>query len=86
MRVLTASSLSLMLAASTSAQNITFLTSLAQELTSLGLTSLVTAVTSINSTAAGQSLLAQLGNSTQTIFAPNNQGCKSYASSSLLIN
>ena len=69
-------SLSLSLAVAASAQNLTFLTSLAQELTSLGLTSLVTAVTSINSTAAGQSLLSQLGNSSQTIFAPNNAGCE----------
>jgi len=74
MRVLSSASLSLLLAAVVSAQNVTFLAGLAQELSNLGLTSLVAAVTSINSSSAGQSLLAQLGNSTQTVFAPNNQG------------
>ncbi|KLO17860.1 Fasciclin-domain-containing protein [Schizopora paradoxa] len=74
MRLLTSASLSLSLAVAASAQNITFLTSLAEQLSALGLTSLVSAVTSLNSTATGQSVLAQLGNSTQTIFAPNNAG------------
>lgn len=58
------------------AQNLTFLTSLLQELQSLGLTSLINATESINSTTTGQQLLATLGNGTQTLFAPNNAGCE----------
>ena len=66
------------LAGPVAAQNITFLTDLLQQLQSLGLTSLINATESINSTTTGQQLLATLGNGTQTLFAPNNQGCESW--------
>ena len=64
------------LAGPAAAQNITFLTDLLQQLQSLGLTSLINATESINSTTTGQKLLSTLGNGTQTLFAPNNQGCE----------
>lgn len=64
------------LAGSAAAQNATVLTQLVQQLESMNLTSLINATTSINSTSAGQQLLSQLGNGTQTLFAPNNAGCE----------
>ncbi|KAH8119017.1 Fasciclin-domain-containing protein [Phellopilus nigrolimitatus] len=62
----------LMLAATVTAQNATFLAQFLQELQNLGLTSLANVSSHINSTSTGQSLLSTLGTGPQTIFAPNN--------------
>jgi len=60
-------------------QNSTYLAGLVQTLNSAGLTSLATAIGSINSTGPGNQLLANLSNrgKNYTIFAPNNDACRS---------
>ncbi|KLO17864.1 Fasciclin-domain-containing protein [Schizopora paradoxa] len=64
-------SLALMLAVGASAQNYSYLSSLNQQLTTMGLYSLVDAINSIQSTNAGQRLFSQLDNTEQLFFAPN---------------
>ncbi|KAL5523570.1 hypothetical protein ACEPAG_7743 [Sanghuangporus baumii] len=72
MRFSTAFSTLALLAGPVAAQNTTFLTELVQQLQSLNLTSFINASTVANQTTTGQALLASLGSSPQTIFAPNN--------------
>ena len=60
-------------------QNSTYLTGLLQALNGAGLTTLATAVGFVNSTGAGNQLLATLSSqkNNYTIFAPNNDACQS---------
>ena len=56
--------------------NTTVLTAVVQALESLGLTSLATVAASVNSTTAGEALLAQLSQGVAlTVFAPSNDAC-----------
>lgn len=76
MRTVSTVSLALMLAVGASAQNYTSLvTSLTQQLSSMGLDSLVDAINSITNTNAGQRLFSQLDNAQQTFFAPSDAAC-----------
>lgn len=68
-------------AALAQAQNLTYLTGLVQTLTAQNLTQLAQVAANINSTAAGQALLAGLPNGNLTLFAPNDQACESSCSS-----
>jgi uncharacterized surface protein with fasciclin (FAS1) repeats len=68
----------LSLAAAASAQNATSLAGLASALTSAGLTQLVSVATTLNGTAKGQQLLANItSGNPYLIFAPNNDAWKS---------
>jgi len=60
-------------------QNATYLNGLLQALNGAGLTTLATAVGFVNSTGAGNQLLATLSNqkNNYTILAPNNDACQS---------
>ena len=60
-------------------QNATYLSGLLQTLNGAGLTTLASAVGFVNSTGAGNQLLANLSNKNKnyTIFAPNNDACQS---------
>lgn len=60
-------------------QNSTYLSGLVQALNNAGLTSLASAVGFVNSTGTGNQLLANLSNrgNNYTIFAPNNDACRS---------
>lgn len=63
--------------------NTTFIGEFAEELLALNLTSLINITQVINQTSSGQSLLASLGNGSQTIFAPDNYACKNFISLSI---
>jgi len=64
-------------------QNATYLNGLFQALNGAGLTTLATAIGFVNSTGDGNQLLATLSNqkNNYTIFAPNNDACRSISSS-----
>jgi len=65
--------------AQSNSQNATYLAGLLQALNGAGLTTLATAVGFVNSTGAGNQLLATLSDqkNNYTIFAPNNDACQS---------
>ena len=60
-------------------QNNTYLSGLLQTLNNAGLTSLASAVAFVNSTEGGNQLLVNLSDQGKnyTVFAPNNDACKS---------
>lgn len=58
--------------------NSTYISGLVQALNNAGLTSLASTLGSVNSTSAGNQLLANLSNQNNnfTVFAPNNDACQ----------
>lgn len=65
-----------------SAQNISFIEELETGLLALGLTSLAAAISAVNETSAAQALFAELAVGEWTVFAPSNDACELFSTSS----